>query len=234
MPIDSTENFSSPRGIGPVTQKWIIGARLYLSMLKQMEDSVALRESAFVEREYRGARQFKNVALPVLTDVQKSDPEVQAGFAAMLSDNLAVQLGGTNHTAKHIRALLKTAEVINEPEKTTTGYTNIDGISRPAVRAKIESQTSLLPTEQPKQSIKSGRLSKTDVVIERFPRQRLISNTEYARMIGVTTRTLYSYEAKGILTPSKIINGRKYRDPNELPRFDTEPSVSARSAKRSG
>lgn len=49
---------------------------------------------------------------------------------------------------------------------------------------------------------------------------RLVPNTEYAQMIGVSTRTLWNYEAKGILSPAKRIRGRKYRDPNELPRFD--------------
>ena len=47
---------------------------------------------------------------------------------------------------------------------------------------------------------------------------RLVPNTEYAAMIGVSTRTLYSYEVQGILTPAKRINGRKYRDPRERPR----------------
>jgi hypothetical protein len=64
------------------------------------------------------------------------------------------------------------------------------------------------------------------VVIERSTSQRLVPNTEYARSIGVTARTLWNYEAKGILTPAKRINGRKYRDPNELPRFDAAGAPS--------
>jgi hypothetical protein len=64
---------TSSHGIGPVTQKWLTGARLHFRLLKRLEDSVAMRESAFVEREYRGAQRFRNVFLPALMDLQKRD-----------------------------------------------------------------------------------------------------------------------------------------------------------------
>ncbi|MDP9089177.1 MAG: hypothetical protein M3O26_10620 [Pseudomonadota bacterium] len=48
----------------------------------------------------------------------------------------------------------------------------------------------------------------------------LVPNSVYAKIIGVTPRTLWNYEATGRLSPAKRINGRKFRDPNERPRFD--------------
>lgn len=48
----------------------------------------------------------------------------------------------------------------------------------------------------------------------------LVPNQEYARMLGVSARTLYNYDKAGILSPPKVINGRKFRDPMELPKFD--------------
>jgi DNA-binding transcriptional MerR regulator len=51
----------------------------------------------------------------------------------------------------------------------------------------------------------------------------LVPNTEYARLIGVTPRTLFNYDARGgILPPPTIINGRKYRDPDVMPTADAE------------
>ena len=51
-------------------------------------------------------------------------------------------------------------------------------------------------------------------------RQRLIPNEQYARLIGVTPRTLYNYVERGILPQPTIINGRKFWDPETLPRSD--------------
>lgn len=110
MAIASKRNKNSAYGIGPVTKKWLTGARIYYRMLKQLDDDVALREAAVVERKYRYGR-YRNVVLPVLMDIQKRHPEVQAGFAAMISDLLAVQLDGNNHEAGHVRELLKTAVI---------------------------------------------------------------------------------------------------------------------------
>ena len=55
-------------------------------------------------------------------------------------------------------------------------------------------------------------------------RLRLVPNREYARLIGVTPRTVYNYEQRGILPPPTVINGRKFRDPDVLPRGDGERS----------
>lgn len=105
----------APHGIGPVSRKSLTGMRLYYRVLKRLEASVPMRESAFVEREHRGARRFRNVFLSALMDLRKRDIEVQAGFAAMLGDLVAVQLDGSSHDAEHVRKLLKTAVVRAAP-----------------------------------------------------------------------------------------------------------------------
>lgn len=55
----------------------------------------------------------------------------------------------------------------------------------------------------------------------------LVPNTEYARRIGVTTRTLFNYDRLGLLPAPKVIRGRKYRDPNVLPKLDAKTDAGA-------
>jgi len=110
MAIASTRKKTSPRGIGPVSREFLKGARIYYRTLKQMKDNVALREAAVVERECRFGR-YKNVFLPTLMGLQKCHPDVLAGFAAMLSDLVSLQLDGSNHDPDDIRELLKTAVI---------------------------------------------------------------------------------------------------------------------------
>jgi hypothetical protein len=111
MTTASTRKKAPPHGIGPVTREWVKGARKYLRVLKQLQEDVAMRETTFVEREYRGARRFRSVFLSALMDVQKCNLEVQAGFAAMMGDLVAVQIDGGSHDAEHVRKLLKTAVI---------------------------------------------------------------------------------------------------------------------------
>ena len=110
MSTASLRKKPSPRGIGPVSREFLKGARMYYRPLKQMKNNVALREAAVVEREYRFGR-YKNVFLPILMGLQKCHPDVLAGFAAMLSDLVSVQLDGNNHDPDYIRELLKTAVI---------------------------------------------------------------------------------------------------------------------------
>jgi hypothetical protein len=110
MAIASKRKKTSPHGIGPVSRECLKGMRMYYRPLKQLEDNVALREAAVVEREYRFGR-YKNVFLPILMGLQKCHPDVLAGFAAMLGDLVAVQLDGNGHDAEHVRQLLKTAVI---------------------------------------------------------------------------------------------------------------------------
>ena len=64
--------------------------------------------------------------------------------------------------------------------------------------------------------------AKTEKTAEMDPglEKRLVPNQEYARRIGVTSRTLFNYVARGILPQPHIINGRKFWDPLVLPRRD--------------
>lgn len=98
-------------GIGPVSSKWLKGARMYHRLLKSLEDSVPGREALFIEREHRGRRAFQNVFMKTLLEVQEQDHEVQAGFAAMVGDLMAVSVDGWTHEATEVGRILRTAEI---------------------------------------------------------------------------------------------------------------------------
>jgi len=51
---------------------------------------------------------------------------------------------------------------------------------------------------------------------------RLITNAKLAKANDVTTRTLYSWERRGIIPPAIKIAGRKYHPADTRPRFDNE------------
>jgi hypothetical protein len=65
-----------------------------------------------------------------------------------------------------------------------------------------------------------------------LPGTRLVPATRFAAMLGVGTRTLWNWEAKGIISGAKRINGRKYRDLDERPRFDDLESIKRRFAPK--
>jgi hypothetical protein len=62
----------------------------------------------------------------------------------------------------------------------------------------------------------------TKVKVEGAAEAVLVPNSVYAKMIGVSPRTLWNYEQRGILPPAKKINKRKFWDPNVRPKLDTE------------
>jgi hypothetical protein len=74
-----------------------------------------------------------------------------------------------------------------------------------------------MKTKSPKRIARPAQVQRLNVV-DADP--LLVTNLAYARLIGVTSRTLYTYEQRGILSPSRKINGRKFRDPKEMPKFD--------------
>lgn len=98
-------------GIGPVSPEWLKGARMYHRLLKSLEASVPGREALFIEREHRCRRAFQNVFMKTLLEVQEQDHEVQAGFAAMVGDLMAVSVDGWNHDSAEVGRVLKTAEI---------------------------------------------------------------------------------------------------------------------------
>ena len=55
---------------------------------------------------------------------------------------------------------------------------------------------------------------------ESRPNIELIPEPLYAKSLGVTTRTTYAWEKRGILPPAIRINGRKYRAAGTQPRVD--------------
>jgi hypothetical protein len=61
---------------------------------------------------------------------------------------------------------------------------------------------------------------------------QLVPASRFAAMLGVSSRTLWNYEAKGVISPAKRINGRKYWDINERPRFDDPESIKRRFAPK--
>lgn len=63
----------------------------------------------------------------------------------------------------------------------------------------------------------------TKVKVEKAA-QVLVPNTEFAKMIGVTVRTLWNWEAQGILPPATIIRKRKYWDPSVRPKTEATPA----------
>lgn len=48
----------------------------------------------------------------------------------------------------------------------------------------------------------------------------LVPNTEYAKMIGVSVRTLWNWVEAGILPAPTIIKKRKYWDPTVRPKTE--------------
>lgn len=67
-----------------------------------------------------------------------------------------------------------------------------------------------------------------------LPGIRLVPASVFANMLGVGKRTLYNYELRGIVTPAKRINGRKYWEINERPRFDDPASTKRRLVPKPG
>lgn len=53
-----------------------------------------------------------------------------------------------------------------------------------------------------------------------------IPNTKKAEQLGVTTRTLRTWEEKGILPPSTRINGRRYHNADAMPQERQRLSAS--------
>lgn len=49
---------------------------------------------------------------------------------------------------------------------------------------------------------------------------KLLPNRAFAAKLGVTPRTLYTWEKTGVLAPALRIKGRIYRRADDLPRFD--------------
>ena len=50
--------------------------------------------------------------------------------------------------------------------------------------------------------------------------QALVPNTEFAKMLGVSVRTLWTWEEEGILPAPTVIRGRKYWDPSVRPKSE--------------
>ena len=50
--------------------------------------------------------------------------------------------------------------------------------------------------------------------------QKLVPNSVFARMMGVTPRTLANWEKRGVISPAEKINNRKYWDPATRPKND--------------
>jgi hypothetical protein len=54
--------------------------------------------------------------------------------------------------------------------------------------------------------------------------QALVPNTEFAKMLGVSTRTLWTWADEGILPAPTVIRGRKYWDPAVRPKAEATPA----------
>jgi hypothetical protein len=64
---------------------------------------------------------------------------------------------------------------------------------------------------------------------------RLITNSEKARQLSVTTRTLRAWEASGVLPPARLINGRRYHEADAMPKPNgrrIDGGIGRRAAKR--
>jgi DNA-binding transcriptional regulator YiaG len=62
----------------------------------------------------------------------------------------------------------------------------------------------------------------TKAKVASAPEAVLVSNKVFADTLGISTRTLWNWEARGILPPAKKIRKRKYWDPNVRPKLDGE------------
>ena len=93
------------KGIGPVGPKFLQGAQLALEMLTEVETFDS--NQADLDRQFRDGPQV-NFVLPHLERLRmRADPEIDAGFAAALSDFIANAYGYNGFD--HLERLLEDA-----------------------------------------------------------------------------------------------------------------------------
>ncbi len=96
-------------GIGPISAQFLEGMRLCIEMLQEGES--VEDPTASLDRQFRDCPQV-NFVLPFLRRLKLYDNrEVEAGFAAVLSD--VIQNGLQYNSSDHVADLVEGAEVAN-------------------------------------------------------------------------------------------------------------------------